>query len=558
MRIISFFVLSWWLFVTTATAQSYPDLGELLDEQKGQRVIEIPKGTYMLDLRRNGAYKFHNLTDVSIKGNGSTVICNNQEMAFSFYNCVRVHVTDLTIDYDPFCSTQGEIVAVAEDGSSFDVRIDDGYPTEGVVPHRVQFYDPTTRLLKQNSITTYESQYAELQQIGYRLFRFGKRGAWSAGERVGDLVTMPVVSNKAGWFSTHTIQLQKCYNTKLERITIYGSPCFSIFEKECYANEYRNCTIGRGPMPEHLKPRLFAGNADGIHSSLARKGPVMIGNKVGFTGDDCLVVCARSFPIASVDEKNRQVILVSNVSHPVFRRGDRLIVVGYDGCRKGELRLQGIESFSASAEQRKAVVSRYPTLLAKNAYNYGYRLQVKSLPFAIEAGDVLFNGDAVGAGFVIRDNEVGNNRSRGILIKGIDGVIEQNRIEGCAMHGILVSPEIQWMGGGFSSGISIIGNRISGCMFERSSGSMLPGTLAVVYTTGQGDIPEAGVFVDVTIRENQVTNSPAPVAAIASVDGLQLIDNEFIPSKEVDRTHGSKYGADVKTPLWEKNNQHKQ
>ena len=544
-------------FFSTAAAQPYPDLGELLDEQKGQRVIEIPKGTYTLDLRRNGAYKFHNLTDVRINGNGSTVICNNQELAFSFYNCVRVEMTDLVIDYDPFCSTQGEIVAVAEDGSSFDVRIDEGYPAEGVTADRVQLYDPATRLLKRNSITTYASQYVGLKPIGYRLFRLTKRGSWSAGERVGDLVTLPVKSNKKGYFNSHTIQLQKCYNTKLERITIYGSPCFSIFEKEGYANEYRHCSIGRGPMPEHLKPRLFAVNADGIHSSQARKGPVMIGNKVGFTGDDCLIVCARSFPVASVDVQKRQVVLVSKESHPVFRRGDRLIVVGYDGRRKGELRLQSIESFTASAEQREEVVSRYPTLLSKKAYNRGYRLQVKSLPFEIEAGDILFNADAVGAGFVMRDNEVGNNRSRGILIKGINGVVEQNRIAGCAMHGILVSPEIQWMGGGFSSGVEIVGNHIDGCMFERSHASILPGALSVVYTTGRGEIPEAGAFVDITIRENRVTNSPAPVAAIASVDGLQLIDNEFVPSAEVERTHGSKYGADVKTPLWEKNNEHK-
>ncbi|MBO5684968.1 MAG: hypothetical protein J6R73_00070, partial [Alistipes sp.] len=114
-----------------------------------------------------------------------------------------------------------------------------------------------------------------------------------------------------------------------------------------------------------------------------------------------------------------------------------------------------------------------------------------------------------------------------------------------------------WMGGGFSSGISIVGNRINECMFELSTDSMLPGTLAVVYTTGQGEIPEAGTFVDITIRENRVTNSPAPVAAVASVDGLCLMDNEFVPSTEVERTHGSQYGADVKTPIWEKNNQHK-
>ena len=136
---------------------------EVLDRQKGRNLIEIPKGTYTLDVRNNGPYKFHNLTDVHINGNGSTVICNNQEQAFSFYNCVRVELRDLTIDYDPLCFTQGEITAVAEDGSWFDVRIDEGYPVTGLAANRVQFYDPQTRLLKRNSITTYTSNYSAAQ-----------------------------------------------------------------------------------------------------------------------------------------------------------------------------------------------------------------------------------------------------------------------------------------------------------------------------------------------------------------------------------------------------------
>ena len=137
----------------SAAAQNHPDLHEVLDRQKGRNLIEIPKGTYTLDVRSNGPYKFHNLTDVHINGNGSTVICNNQEQAFSFYNCVRVELRDLTIDYDPLCFTQGEITAVAEDGSWFDVRIDEGYPVTGLAANRVQFYDPQTRPVSYTHLT---------------------------------------------------------------------------------------------------------------------------------------------------------------------------------------------------------------------------------------------------------------------------------------------------------------------------------------------------------------------------------------------------------------------
>ena len=42
------------------------------------------------------------------------------------------------------------------------------------------------------------------------------------------------------------------------------------------------------------------------------------------------------------------------------------------------------------------------------------------MPFEIGPGDVVFNADAVGSGFLVKDNEVGHVRSRGILIKGIE------------------------------------------------------------------------------------------------------------------------------------------
>lgn len=540
-------------FALGAAAQEHPDLYEVLDRQKGSNRIEIPKGTYTLDVRANGPYKFHNLTDVRIFGNGSTVICNNQEQALSFYNCVRVELHDLTIDYDPLCFTQGRIEAVADDGSWFEVRIDAGYPTVGVVANRVQFYDPATRLLKRNSITTYSGNYSRLEQKSSDLFRAVKKGTWSAGEQVGDLVVLDVKTNKphAG---VHTIMLNKCYNTLLENVTVYGSNTFSFFEKEGYANVYRNCVVDRGPMPEGIEPRLRSGNADGIHSSQAIKGPTVTGCKVGHNGDDCIIVCGRSFPVGSVDAAKGTIDLVTRETHPVFRRGDRLVVVGYDGRRKGELRLLGVGRFEPSPEQREAITTGYPALLSKESYKQGFRLKVKPIKFGIGPGDVIFNADAVGSGFLIRDNEVGHVRSRGILLKGIDGTVAANRITGCAMQGILMSPEIEWMGGGFSSNVRIEGNTIRECMFERSNPRLIPGSLSIFYITGDAQVPPAGAFVGITVQDNRVSDCPYPAIVAASVEGLKMTGNEVTDPKGAERTHGSRYGADTSVPVWKKNN----
>ena len=174
--------------------------------------------------------------------------------------------------------------------------------------------------------------------------------------------------------------LNKCYNTKLENVTVYGSNTFSFFEKEGYANEYRNCVVDRGPMPQGIRPRLRSGNADGIHSSQARKGPTVTGCKVGHNGDDCIIVCGRSFPVGSADAAKGTIDLVTRETHPVFRRGDRLVVVGYDGKRKGELRLVSVGRFDPTEEQRNAVTTGYPSLLSKPSYKLGFRLKVKQMP----------------------------------------------------------------------------------------------------------------------------------------------------------------------------------
>lgn len=541
------------LLGTTVWAQNYPDLHEVLDGQKGSLTINIPKGTYLLDVKQHGPYKFHNLTDVRINGNGSTIICNNQEQAFSFYNCIRVELHDLIIDYDPLCFTQGKVISTSDDGSWFDIELDAGYPTEGITANRVQFYDSQTRLLKRNSITTYSSNYSELRQTGERRFRAVKKGTWSAGEQVGDLVVLDVKSAKKNP-GVHTIMLNKCYNTKLEKVTVYGSNTFSFFEKEGYANQYRNCVVDRGPMPAGIAPRLRSGNADGIHSSQARKGPLVTGCKVGHNGDDCIIVCGRSFAVGSADTAAGTIDLVTRETHPVLGKGDRIVVVGFDGKRKGELTLSSITPCEPTPEQREAIVKGYPALLSKSAYKLGFRLKVKNIPFEIGPGDVIFNADAVGSGFQIRDNEVGNVRSRGILLKGINGVVENNTITGCAMQGILMSPEIEWMGGGFSSNVQIVGNTIRECMFERSNPRIIPGALSLFYITGDAQVPHAGTFVQITVQKNKVIDCPYPAIVAASVEGLKLSGNEVTRAPEIVRSHGERYGADTSAPVWEKNN----
>jgi hypothetical protein len=200
------------------------------------------------------------------------------------------------------------------------------------------------------------------------------------------------------------------------------------------------------------------------------------------------------------------------------------------------------------------VLDKYPSLLGKNAYTKGRRIKVDKIIDNRVAGDLLYNADHVGSGFVIRNNQVGFTRSRGILIKGHDGVIEGNAISNCAMQGILVAPEVNWMGGGFPSNIQIKNNTITDCMFEKSTWGMPPGALSVFCANGRGEVSPAGAFSQITIRENEIHDCPMPCVVYTSVDGITFKDNNIVPNPEIIREHGKAYGPDYTLPVWEKNN----
>jgi len=536
-------------------AQGLPELKPILDAQQGQSVIEIPPGRYLLNNSAHGPYRFTDLKNVEIRGNGAEVVCNSQEQAFRFSNCIGVTISNFSVDYDPLCFTQGSIADMDSNRTWFEVEIDQGYPMENVRPNRVQFYDPATRELKRNSITTGSGHYAALEQVGERRFRLVKNGTWTANEQIGDLVALDVVASKSH-VPPHTIQLEKCRDMKLHNIAVYGSNSFSFYERECSATHYDRCRVGRGNPPPGIAPRLRAGNADGIHSSYASKGPLVENCEVRHNGDDCIIVCGRSFPICRIDGQANAIYVLSREANPVFYAGDSLQHVLHSGTKSGTMTIQSVEPFVPSAEEQQLIKDKYPTLLFKDGYTRGMRITVAALPGDVEIGDVIYNENHIGKGFVVRNNKVGANRSRGILIKSSNGIVSDNEISGCAMNGILVAPEIHWMGGGFADRVEIKNNTITDCMFERTNTGMPPGVLSVFYVNGVSQIPQAGVFRQLSIHNNKVERSPYPGLVFTGVDGLHYTDNEVVPDPGNERQHGKRFGVTFDNPVWEKNNTH--
>lgn len=536
----------------SSQARQLPELKPILDAQAGNAVINIPQGQYLLNNLANGAYQFMNLNNVEIRGNGSSIICNSQELAFRFYNCTNITVSGFSIDYDPLCFTQGTIVAKDPSNLWFEVEIDTGYPVKNVRNTRVQFYDPATRQLKRNSITTGEGHYTAFDSVGPRRFKLTKNAAWVAFEKVGDLVVLDVVSTKANP-AAHAFQLEKCQNATVQDVTIYGSNSFSFFERDCRGTHYNRCKVGRGPVLPGIKARLRSGNADGIHSSYASVGPLVENCEVKHNGDDCIIVCGRSFPVCKIDSATKTIYVLSREANPIFYIGDTLQQVLYAGVKSSKMKVQSFANYVPTVAEQQAVIAMYPDLLFKPNYTRGVQIIVDTLP-AMGIGDVIYNESHMGKGFVIRNNKVGYNRSRGILIKSSNGIVYNNDITGTAMNGLLVGPEIHWMGGGFADHVEISYNRFFECMFEKTNQGMPPGVLSVFCANGLAQVPLAGSFSQINVHHNTVQKSPYPGIVFTSVIGLQNSNNQVLPYPCNSREHGKKFGVTYIAPVWEKNN----
>lgn len=532
-----------------ASATEPTPLKPLLDAQKNNQEINIPQGKYLMDIQNGGGYTFSNLNNVSIDLNGSEIICNKAGNVFTFGNCSGVTVKGFSVDFDPLLFTQGVITAVDASKIWFEFIVDEGYPVTGIATTRTQFFDPLTRELKRNSLTTYDGSITlSVVSEAERKFRATKNYYWDALETVGDLVVM----SRSG--SGHAFYMNKCQNMKIENVTLYGAATFAFFENETDNSHYLNCKLTlKKDEPERPSPRLRSGNTDGIHSKNARKGPTIENCEIIYGADDCIAINGAMYPIYAVDVANRTISLLSTSASSYLIAGDSAQLVSYEGKKLGVANIEITRSVTPGSGDIASFLSQYPHLQRNDSYTYGIQLRLSTIPDGLEAGDVIYSRDKTGAGFTVKNNTVGHIRSRAILIKASDGIITGNTISDCEMGGIVVSPEYDWMEAGFSSNLEISHNTITNCMFGRSSSNGKAGALSVMCVGANRSIAPLGAYNNISIHNNEVNNCPRPCIVVTSVDGLDYHSNSISPDLSTIRTHGQNYGVPNNVDYWTKN-----
>ena len=79
------------------------------------------------------------------------------------------------------------------------------------------------------------------------------------------------------------------------------------------------------------------------------------------------------------------------------------------------------------------------------------------------AGSKANNPDRCGRGYRIVNCYLGNTRSRGILVKADDGLIDHCVIDGCGMSGVSIGPEYWWGEANYCWNVTVSDNTFKNC-----------------------------------------------------------------------------------------------
>ena len=507
----------------------------------GKTAVTIPCGDYTLDLaaEKTTYFKFVGKHDLTIDFSGSKLWGEVNTRMFDLVGCTNVTIKNVTVDY-PFSLpyTQAKILAVDKD-RNWEVEIIDGYPVPSaaqIAPNAriwpVQVYSSDGKTLVnpmrfRNGIKI-EHLYDRRYRVSGGIDRRGEVGdiaVWSLGE----------YSRKT---ENCAFLLTACTGCTLENCTVYATPMGCGFaELAADRNTYRGCKLTRcpptkDPVTRGVK-RMRSGNHDAFNSRRSFTGPLIENCCFAFHCDDDVNISGYFALVTGQNGRNLRVCPFGGLVPCAV--GDSCQVMTASGERPADVSVMGCKDEGVlSPDDRAFIDSFYLYPGVKETISRVYEVTIDR-DIDLPRGSVIISNRRQGNGFVIRDSDFGPNRARGLLIKASDGIIENNRIGGVEGNPVMIAPEVQWLEGGISSDLKIIGNK----MKANGGGVLIAGNNMM-----NNPLP-FGAHRNIVLEHNTVESPSAALKAVGC-SGLVLKDNCFKSGKgePVELVNCGSVGAD--------------
>ena len=379
--------------------------------------------------------------NILIEGNGAEIIIHDPLKGFfNIFKSENIIVKDLFIDYNPLPFTQGKIVAVDVKNKSFDLKIDEGFPT-----FKESMFQEATRVwgmlmdpeipgkLKDGAPNLFNSK--EFEELAPNVFRvkLGQIGLLKHIQ-VGDLYVHIARTNGRPIFNTAMSK-----NITYLNITNYSGPAGSYGANSMEEWNVIGCQV-------KLKPgRIHSANADCFHVNGGTFGPWIENSLFEGYSDDAINMKASK---ASILEQKSPTELIVKQS---VKKGD---VIRIFNPREGIL----IGEFEVIENKFLGNAKMHITLN-------------KPIEQKLDVGDTKKNDIAYvdtqsNESFVIRNNTFRNARRYGILLQNSHGVIERNLFENLSQSAISIYNGADWTEGFVAHDVLINQNIFNNCGYD--------------------------------------------------------------------------------------------
>lgn len=448
----------------------------------GASEVVVPPGTYQV---KNGAhFSFRNVRNFTIRADGVNLVFNRRKTAITISNCENLEIRGWTMDYNPLPFTQGTIIASGPGWSYTDVELHQGYPATLSSGARIEVKDKATRLLKPNLYMIYGTP---VEMIRPGVMRVQNTQSFSGKVNIGDYL-VDHYREEGGY---HGIEMTGSRNVTFRNIVFHSSPGYALHTYECTGTKVLNFDVALGPTPPGAtEPRLRTLHADGFHFENDRTGPHIEDCLIEANGDDGIAIHGDMAKLTQA-VNGGTTVQVDNLRFLHIQPGDTLIGHALNG---GGFLAKAVSSGGNSVTLDRAVTAA--------------------------TGSFLYNYNASGNGYVIRNTITRNHRARGFLVRGANGMMEGNTIDWTQEAGIALFPEWgTWTQGGLARKVRILGNTVR-------RAALMSHTNAVDISVPES--PTAGALQDIEFRNNVVDSCPGANLWMTSTRGAAISGNRFL------------------------------
>lgn len=498
------------------SASAIRDAVRAAQRQDSPAIVELDSGRYRCIASqtgpgwRHGCIEIDDACDLTIEGNGATLVGSSLCNLFLFRKGRNIVVRNIDVEWDPLPYVAGRVVAVDRERYAFDIAPrGSAEASVGRVVKGILAYDGARRRLADNGWEIYQTKGERdadpVERTPDGNLRIFQGGAAPLPEIGWDVVVRHEIYGFDAFVFSH------CENVLLENVTVRAVPGMAF-----RANGSRDLVV-RGLRVVPDDDEWMSATADAMHFDSCRGQVTIEDSAFAGMGDDAINIHGM-YGLALERADDRRLVAARARLHPYYdsertawdppAQGD-VIEYGY-----GEQPLIARGRFSVDASHNDEARKR-TLIVAQDA-----------LPADVGPGAALWNL-STSPSIRIRNCRVRGNRARGMLLQSRDVIVEDCEFEDISGAGIQICTDAaDWWESLGSRNVSV-----RRCTFRRNNFGVARRTAALdIFCDLPGGKPGGpGVHGDIRILDNVFEGNSGAAVHVGSAEGVELRNNKISP-----------------------------